>query len=135
MAVEILNAISLIYKFLFLLSAGKDYLPLQRMKYLAFIFSIYFVLLALLPCQDRNEIATQVKTLASVQKSHPGNDQCGQESCPPFCSCTCCSTARKLTANSVFAIFTQTIARSYAEHAVAAICEQSVAIWQPPQII
>ncbi|WP_143167080.1 DUF6660 family protein [Mucilaginibacter sp. OK098] len=104
------------------------------MKYLAFIFSIYFVLLALLPCQDRNEIAAHVKIHAAVQQSHSGNDLCGQETCPPFCSCTCCSTARQLTSNPALTIFTQTIARSYAEHAVAAIREQSIAIWQPPQI-
>jgi len=103
------------------------------MKYLAFIFSLYFVLLVVLPCQDREDMIAGAIHV-TFQKSHSTNDERGQETCPPFCTCSCCSTARLLTPNSVLTFNTQAIVSIYSEYLIPAIQEQSLNIWQPPQI-
>jgi hypothetical protein len=103
------------------------------MKYVAFIFSLYFTLLALLPCQDREDMIASVMHV-TVQKSRSCDEQKGQETCPPFCTCSCCSTARHLTTTVFFSVFTKTVIRVYAEYSIPGLLEQSINIWQPPQI-
>ncbi|MDN3584955.1 DUF6660 family protein [Mucilaginibacter flavus] len=103
------------------------------MKYIAFIFSIYFTLLALLPCQDREDMIASVMHV-TIQKSHAPSDERGQETCPPFCTCSCCSTARHLTATVAIGVFTKTIASVYPDYSIPAVQEQPINIWQPPQI-
>lgn len=103
------------------------------MRYLAFLFSIYFTLLAILPCQDREEIIANV-THVTIQQNHSANDEKGQETCPPFCTCSCCSTARHLTQADTPRYFTQTITREYSEYGILTVQEQPINVWQPPQI-
>jgi hypothetical protein len=103
------------------------------MRYLAFIFSLYFTFLALLPCQDREDMMVNADHV-SIQKSHAVNDEHGQETCPPFCTCTCCSTARQLTLPVSISIFSESVCHSYPDFAIPAIQKQPVKIWQPPQI-
>ncbi len=103
------------------------------MKYVAFIFSIYFPLLALLPCQDREDMIASVMHV-TIQKGHSCNEQRGQETCPPFCTCSCCSTARHLTVTVKIGIFTKSVTREYPDYAIPALQEQPINIWQPPQI-
>ncbi|WP_352432890.1 DUF6660 family protein [Mucilaginibacter sp. PAMB04168] len=103
------------------------------MRYIAFIFSIYFVLLALLPCQDREDMIASI-THTTVQKSHAPNDERGQETCPPFCTCSCCSTARHLTETVRTGIFTKTVFTEYPHLIIPVLQEQPINIWQPPQI-
>ncbi len=103
------------------------------MRYFAFIFSLYFALLALLPCQDREDMIASVMHV-TIQKSHSPNDERGQETCPPFCTCSCCSTARHLTTKQVISVFSKTVVREYPELEIPSVQEQSINIWQPPQI-
>jgi hypothetical protein len=103
------------------------------MRYVAFIFSIYFILLALLPCQDREDMIASVIHV-TLQKSHSSNDERGQETCPPFCTCSCCSTARHLTAKQIIPVFSKTIVSDYPELKISPVQEQPINIWQPPQI-
>lgn len=103
------------------------------MRYIAFIFSIYFTMLALLPCQDREDMIAGVIHV-TLQKSHSPNDERGQETCPPFCTCSCCSTARQLTAIVTTSIFTKSIATEYPDLGIPAVQDQPINIWQPPQI-
>ncbi|WP_394771894.1 DUF6660 family protein [Mucilaginibacter sp.] len=103
------------------------------MKYVAFIFSIYFTLLALLPCQDREDMIASVMH-TTVQKSHSPNNERGQETCPPFCTCSCCSTARILSSNVKVGGFIKPITRVYPDYAIPALRKQLIKIWQPPQI-
>lgn len=105
----------------------------RGMKYIALIFSLYFALLALLPCQDREDMMASI-THSTFQKSHAPNDERGQETCPPFCTCSCCSTARHLTEVVRTEIFTKTIFTEYPHLEIPALQEQPINIWQPPQI-
>jgi hypothetical protein len=103
------------------------------MKYFAFILSMFFMSLALFPCQDNEDMALSVIHV-SIQKSHSGDNHADQESCPPFCSCSCCSTARQLTSMITMTVFSQTVTHLYPDYAISAIQEQAIKIWQPPQI-
>jgi hypothetical protein len=103
------------------------------MRYLGFIFSLYFALLAMLPCQDREDMIANAMHV-TIQQSHSANDERGQETCPPFCTCSCCSTARHLTQADTTRYFTQTITREYPEYGIPTVQEQPINIWQPPQI-
>jgi hypothetical protein len=106
------------------------------MKYLTIIFSFYMVILAVLPCRDRDDFADMVKSYTSIQNSHSGDEKAGQETCPPFCTCACCSTVRTLTPQlTTTTIFIQQVSRTYSEAPVHAVREQSISIWQPPRLV
>jgi len=100
---------------------------------MAFLFSLYFTALAVLPCQDKEDMIASVINQVTIQKSHSCNDQKREETCPPFCTCSCCSTASHLTAALTTSIFTKPITREYRDYTTSAISEQPVKIWQPPQ--
>ncbi|WP_352432940.1 hypothetical protein ABDD95_24070 [Mucilaginibacter sp. PAMB04274] len=92
-------------------------------------------ILAVLPCRDSDDFADVARSYPSIGKSHTANEKAGQETCPPFCTCACCSTVRTLTPQlSKTTIFIQPISRSYAEAPVPAVREQSISIWQPPRL-
>lgn len=102
-------------------------------KYFAIIFSVYMTILAVLPCQDRdNVIASNIHV--TVSKSNSANNECGQEICPPFCTCSCCSTARVLVAKITVSIFSLTFSREYPAYGIPAVQDQPINIWQPPQL-
>jgi hypothetical protein len=59
------------------------------MKYLAFILSVYLLVLNLVPCEDYavadNEVNTEISQSIDVDHQHQGTDICS-----PFCICQCC---------------------------------------------
>ncbi|WP_394339549.1 DUF6660 family protein [Mucilaginibacter hurinus] len=103
------------------------------MRYVCFLFSVYFTLLAILPCHDSEDMVAAV-TQVTVQKTHSPDSERGQETCPPFCTCTCCSTARHLSSAVVTGIYIRTINNDYPDFGISSIQEQPIKIWQPPQI-
>jgi hypothetical protein len=103
------------------------------MKYLAILFSLYFSVLAIIPCQDKSDIAAKSAS-STIHKSHSANEQNGQETCPPFCTCSCCSTDRNLTTNSITIVFFKVLDHQYPDGKILSVQEQPIAIWQPPQI-
>jgi hypothetical protein len=108
------------------------FLYLRKMKYLAFIFSIYCILLAVLPCQDSEDLSSG-REFTTIQKSQVHHGSAKQESCPPFCTCTCCSNARQLASRPALYIFTKAIAFAYPGYPIHATRKQTIAVWQPPQ--
>ncbi|SEB07230.1 DUF6660 family protein [Pedobacter hartonius] len=103
------------------------------MKYFTIVLGLYFAFLALMPCQDKEDVATG-EVFTSIQKDQMAHNQKEQESCPPFCSCYCCSTVRHITSKVSVTVFSQTVMRLYPDVAVVPVQEQSIKIWQPPQI-
>ncbi|WP_368045687.1 DUF6660 family protein [Mucilaginibacter sp. BT774] len=103
------------------------------MRYLALIFSVYFVLLVILPCQDKEDIKGNA-THGTIKNANACNDQKSQETCPPFCTCSCCSTARILIAQVNFSSVTQITLRKYPRPTVPAVQKRILTIWQPPKI-
>ncbi|MFD1255332.1 DUF6660 family protein [Mucilaginibacter terrae] len=104
------------------------------MKYVAAIFSFYFILLAVMPCQDKDDMGVILRNQASVQTEQSSANNAHQEACAPFCICSCCSTPRHIPLQQVFTLFTQPCAQSFAEQKIPATQQQSLDIWQPPQL-
>lgn len=110
------------------------FIPLHRMKYLALFISLYCTLLAILPCQDRADIAAEIIHV-TIQKSHATSGRCSQETCPPFCSCSCCSNARQVSSKAALFFFTKALASVYPVLVTPRIQSQAISIWQPPQLV
>lgn len=90
-------------------------------------------LLALMPCQDKDDKVTYSFD-TTISKSKGCNDQQGQENCPPFCTCYCCSSVRYIESEPVNISFVQEIVRDYPAHKIPVVLQQALDIWQPPQI-
>lgn len=104
------------------------------MKLVAILFGFYMAILAILPCQDKKDIASEIAFHSSIQKAHSGADKCGLETCSPFCICACCSTVRALQQHVVSKHLEKPVFRIYAELLTPALQQASISIWQPPQI-
>jgi hypothetical protein len=109
-------------------------LLLARMKNFALLFSIFLLYLALMPCQDQVD-ASVGEVYTFIQKDHPAHSQKEQDSCPPFCTCYCCSTARYVPSIVSLPVFSKSVMRQYPECVISAIQEQPIKIWQPPQSV
>jgi len=74
-------------------------LSLHHMKIVIRIFTIYMFALSLAPCGDNgNGIVEITKNFFGIEHQHTSDhDQhsngCGDDTCTPFCVCSCCSTA------------------------------------------
>ncbi|WP_410478924.1 DUF6660 family protein [Pedobacter frigiditerrae] len=104
------------------------------MKYLAIIFCLYMTMLTLLPCQDREDFTDGKVSKSSVQKTAKGVEHYGQETCPPFCTCSCCSVSRDFIQSKADKVIVYHIEIPYGEYQMPAIAEQPLDIYQPPQI-
>ncbi|CAM3691579.1 DUF6660 domain-containing protein [Mucilaginibacter galii] len=105
------------------------------MKLLAILFSVYMILLAVLPCRDSDDFSSTLKANTSLSQSHSADEKGVKETCTPFCTCACCSTVRTIHAQQAVTLaFVQPIVQVYGETLVPAILEQSISVWQPPQI-
>jgi len=103
------------------------------MKYFTLVIGLYFAFLALMPCQDKEDVsASEVYT--SIQKDQSAHNQKEQDSCPPFCSCYCCSTFRYIASKVSVTVFSKTVMRLYPDVVVFSVQDQSIKIWQPPRI-
>jgi hypothetical protein len=110
------------------------YLPAQpcRMRFFAFIFSVYIFGLTLVPCVDRPDPDAGCK----VVLTQTGNDQHANDidQCSPFCSCECCVTLVIQQDSSVhFDTFFMPQEYHSTEYVSAFPSDYLNAIWQPPQ--
>jgi hypothetical protein len=93
------------------------------------------ILLAVLPCRDSDDFGILRNTSTSITQSHSADERTGKETCTPFCTCACCSTVRTIHPQQpVTLVFVQPFAQVYGETLVPAVLEQSISVWQPPQI-
>lgn len=113
----------------------KYFLHLSQMKYLAIIICLYMTVLTLLPCQDKDDFASPNEQSVALEKPTKDATHIGQEICPPFCTCTCCSVSRDFVQAKAFDIVVYNVQTQYAEYKVPAISEQLIEIYQPPQIV
>jgi hypothetical protein len=102
------------------------------MKYFALLIGIYCLILAILPCQDQEDFAPVVSNVI-IQKGHAASEQCSQETCPPFCNCSCCSSARQLASKPVLSVFTTDVVSIYPGITTPGTLSKTISIWQPPQ--
>ncbi|MFW0717892.1 hypothetical protein [Pedobacter sp. N23S346] len=105
------------------------------MKYLMIIFSLYMTFLTLAPCQDKEDLVSidgHSQSFTSETSSAAHSDE---DNCPPFCTCACCSVSRDIIASIEEVIIIDSISIPYHQYQMPAIAEQSIEIYQPPQIV
>lgn len=70
------------------------------MKIAIHIFTLYLLALSLMPCGDSDGgIVELTNHFFQIEHEHTHNtsthqhsNDCGDDDCPPFCACSCCST-------------------------------------------
>jgi len=93
------------------------------------------LVLPALPCEDDAETANACKAKTEIVKqTGPQEGQEHNDSCSPFCHCTCCAcfSINHFFAGSTFLIFPDT--KAYISYLPENINEVSYSIWQPPKI-
>ncbi|WP_407666942.1 DUF6660 family protein [Mucilaginibacter sabulilitoris] len=104
------------------------------MRSLSILLCLYMTVLAILPCRDKDDFGPEI-TQATLYSVNQTNNHDTQEACPPFCTCSCCSSSRVLKLEEItVCILIQQFKSSYPELAVPALRKQSLNIWQPPQL-
>lgn len=103
-------------------------------KLLTLILSIYIIALACIPCTD----ATIVIDNAQTAHHHTDNSDHSDDSCTPFCICSCCGAliynfSQTLTFTPTLAFLRITSPTPVFTANLNSIYEGS--IWQPPQLL
>ena len=109
-------------------------LPLSLVKIIAFILSLYILLLSGMPCTDAQDCNLSTTTQVSATQNHD-NHQHESEHCPPLCHCSCCSVA--VSKLPTFALVYKKLPLAnqlkfsfYHSHYLTGFLE---AVWQPPK--
>lgn len=97
---------------------------------------IYFIALAVVPCGDKDD-CNDIKQseLCQTQHQHHNDQDHEDESCTPFCVCSCCATHFVL---HEFQPNIGTVATINTIHTIlkdAETCSAIIPIWQPPQLV
>jgi hypothetical protein len=114
------------YKF----SAGFTIFTLLKKVFYIF-FAFYFLSLSVMPCSD-SEDCNEAKHTEQLAQA-PDHDH-ANETCTPFCVCSCCATHVVFSnVPSVFYVIAE-IATVYTPQANADISSAVITIWQPPKL-
>lgn len=104
------------------------------MKVFSFIFALYFLGLATIPCCEREDCA-EVKNSVTAY-IHTGDNQDTQhknEVCSPFCTCNCCGGVT-IIPNSDKTIIAQQPSKQLSNFTQNFPSEIPFSIWQPPKV-
>ena len=102
------------------------------MKFVAFILSIYILVLTAMPCADSPHANDLLKMELSGLKTD--NNHRDSNPCSPFCTCDCCITPVMQQDNSLHLDCTDYVYRDYSEYSVSYISSLFASIWQPPKL-
>ena len=78
------------------------------MKFAKYIFTLYIFALALIPCGDGGGGIVEIaKYFLELNHNHVSNHEqhsnnCGDDSCSPFCICSCCSLTLETPEDIIF---------------------------------
>ncbi|MBA8986866.1 DUF6660 family protein [Sphingobacterium cellulitidis] len=107
------------------------------MKFISSILMIYVLVLTLIPCSDHiGEIHTHDHNKVSHQNHEKEDTNGTEDSCTPFCTCSCCGIS--LTAASFHIFQLENPAESFnhtelQEKEYPLVTKYQENIWQPPQ--
>ena len=105
------------------------------MKYLAILFGIYISLLTLIPCGDNVDVPNHSNKIATFTKNIAADSHSGEDFCPPFCSCTCCSVQRDFITSVEHTILIEHIPVLHGQYRMPNLLDLALEIYQPPQIV
>ena len=102
------------------------------MKFFAYILSFYILFLTALPCVDKPDDNTMLKSEISSPNNHSQHGDI--DHCSPFCTCNCCSSP-KIQQDIVIDFNSyQILLESFTEFTPILISSHIANIWQPPQL-
>jgi len=102
------------------------------MNFLAFILSVYILILTAMPCVDVNkECALQKAELTQTTNQNHHNDI---DCCSPFCTCDCCATHVIQKENVIHFDFTTIPQKCVTEYTSFYISSTYASIWHPPKM-
>lgn len=104
------------------------------MKRLTILLPIYFLILACMPCADTEDGMVAGQSVITASNSQDRHNE--SETCPPFCSCSCCG--QRAPAERVVCVTSSAELISFVKQtALQSFSLQSVLqqIWQPPQLV
>jgi hypothetical protein len=102
------------------------------MKHFACLFSLYLLLLSIVPCVDaaKENTLSKTETSQNTTASHP-NDI---DECSPFCTCNCCVSPVVFQNYSMEFDCFYFIKDCPSEYTFNDLSLTGTSIWQPPQL-
>lgn len=108
------------------------------MKNLWLLFSIYILILSVLPCTDVEECNIVSQTSIAISNTTEHKDHKHEsEHCSPFCTCACCSTSISFSYINTFQISAKPVFNTSISYPLFNENIKSSFfgnIWQPPKI-
>lgn len=111
------------------------------MKFFCYIFSLYFLVLSCLPCNDNEyellPMAYQTENVATDDHQHENHSHCN-DFCSPFCACACCGMTISFQAAFNYTITSRLIPFQLGAQNFFYLSPNSLqsleGIFQPPQV-
>lgn len=113
----------------------ENFIYFRLVKYLVFLFSFYILVLAVMPCGDKDDCQHQDTEQSALSDNDQTDHEGDTENCSPFCICACCG--HSITAPDYFIplpFLNQHPAKNSSSYAEAFVSGALVQIWQPPKI-
>ena len=106
------------------------------MKFIALLFSVYFLALSYMPCSDQNDCEYAGAKSELIADSDHSSHDADSEHCSPFCICACCGHIYGYE-NSAgdFGFKTPVSSQIIVTYQASFIPEVYLSIWQPPKLV
>jgi len=118
----------------FFVSKQLSGLLLHPMKIFASILASIVLFLSFIPCADHEFGQRNGKAKAELVKNNKGGNEKCNDSCSPFCHCSCCASfSYDHPVIETVSMIRQPDAHNPSRN-IAIIMEVSLPIWQPPQL-
>jgi len=100
------------------------------MKSLAFIISVYVLVLTAIPCADNHATETNIVSMELLEQDQ--NQHNDVDLCSPFCFCNCCQTHSQPARYNTYQVnlVSSTIAMAYLYQNEI---NYTFSFWRPPQ--
>lgn len=105
------------------------------MKIFIFIFSFYLIVLAIVPCNDKDNCRYQDKEHSLYKVTDHSDHDSDTEHCSPFCICACCghSINNIFYASTIYSL-KPVVEEIFPIYYTSFFSEVYLSIWQPPKI-
>jgi hypothetical protein len=103
-------------------------------KNFVFLFSLYLILLGLMPCQDKEDMVSNFQTESILHRAHAKAEHAHGEACPPICSCACCSVGQHFLSDKPTNLIIPAFRKPHPVFQCLALKKQPIDIWQPPKL-
>lgn len=104
------------------------------MKILTFILSIFILTIAVLPCEDDNDISfIEIGSSYHVDDQSHNHSEHNEGGCSNFCLCQCCGTPITIPSLSLFGEIKNNVLHTYSFHYSSLYSfDYSDGVWHPP---